>query len=109
LAAPPRRVILAASAGENRMDDTRQDNAPVTAGWVLLGVTWLMFLIPFPGLGLLGWVVNLAAFIVAIIVMARGEMAHGVIQLVCSLVVSPVVYLIGLAVFVGMLGAAGSL
>jgi len=91
------------------MNETTAGKAPVTAGWVLLAVTWLMFLIPFPGLGLLGWVVNLAAFIVAIIVMAKGEMAHGVIQLVCSLVVSPVVYMIGLAIFVGVMGAVGNL
>lgn len=86
------------------MDDTIQGKAPVTAGWVLLGVTWLMFLIPFPGLGILGWVVNLAAFILAIIVMSKGETVHGVVQLVCSLVVSPVVYLIGLVIMVGMIG-----
>jgi len=91
------------------MNEAAAGKAPVTAGWILLAVTWLMFLIPFPGLGLLGWVVNLAAFIVAIIVMAKGEMAHGVIQLVCSLVVSPVVYMIGLAIFVGTMGALGNL
>jgi len=91
------------------MDAAGPNGAPVTAGWVLLGVTWLMFLIPFPGLGLLGWVVNLAAFIVAIIVMAKGETVHGVVQLVCSLLVSPIVYLIGLAVFVGMIGALDNL
>jgi len=91
------------------MNEAPKGDAPVTAGWVLLGVTWLMFLVPIPGLGLLGWVVNLAAFIVAIIVMAKGEMAHGVIQLVCSLVVSPIVYAIGLAIFVGTMGALGNL
>lgn len=91
------------------MNQAVAGTAPVTAGWVLLAVTWLMFLVPIPGLGLLGWVVNLAAFIVAIIVMAKGETTHGVIQLVCSLVVSPFVYLIGLAVLFGTIGVMGNL
>ncbi len=91
------------------MNDAVAGKAPVTAGWVLLGVTWLLFLIPFPGLGILGWVVNLVAFIVAIIVITRDEVAHGAIQLVCSLVVSPIVYFIGLVLFVGVLGMVDSL
>jgi hypothetical protein len=86
------------------MNEAVASKAPVTAGWVLLGVTWLLFLIPFPGLGIVGWMTNLVAFIVAIIVMTRDEVAHGAGQLVCSLVVSPIVYFIGLVLFVGMLG-----
>ena len=87
------------------MNDVVRSKAPVTTGWVLLGVTWLLFLIPFPGLGLLGWMTNLAAFIVAIVVMTQDEVAHGAGQLVCSLVVSPIVYFIGLMLFVGLLAA----
>lgn len=87
------------------MNDRVPDKAPVMAGWLTLGGAWLMFLIPFPGLGLLGWVVNLVAFILSIIVMAKGETVHGIGQLVCSLVVSPIVYFIGLVLFVGLLGA----
>lgn len=87
------------------MNDTIPNKAPVMAGWLTLGGAWLMFLIPFPGLGLLGWVVNLAAFILSIIVMSKGETAQGIGQLVCSLVVSPIVYLIGMVLFVGVIGA----
>ena len=87
------------------MDDRVPDKAPVMAGWLTLGGAWLMFLIPVPGLGLLGWVVNLAAFILSIIVMSKGETAQGIGQLVCSLVVSPIVYLIGMVLFVGVIGA----
>jgi len=36
------------------------------AAWLMLGIAWLCFLIPFPGLGLfLGWPLNLVAFILA--------------------------------------------
>lgn len=86
------------------MDDRFRNPAPVLAGWITLGITWLLFLIPFPGLGLLGWVGNLVALVLSIVVIAKGETAHGVAQLVCSLVVSPMVYFIGLVLFVGALG-----
>jgi hypothetical protein len=91
------------------MNDMPRESAPIAAGWITLGVTWLLFLVPIPGLGLLGWLGNLAAFILAIIVMARGETAHGVGQLVCSLVVSPIVYFIGLALFVGTVAVLDSM
>ena len=88
------------------MNDAIPNKAPVMAGWLTLGAAWLLFLIPFPGLGIVGWVANLAAFILAIIVMSKGETAQGIGQLVCSLVVSPIVYFIGLVLFVGLLGVA---
>ena len=91
------------------MSEAITSKAPVAAGWITLGVTWLLFLVPIPGLGLLGWVTNLVAFILAIIVMTRDEVAHGAGQLVCSLVVSPIVYFIGLVLFVGAMGVVGSL
>lgn len=90
------------------MNEARVGKAPVTAGWVLLGITWLLFLVPVPGLGILGWMTNLVAFIVAIIVMTKDEVGHGAGQLVCSLVVSPIVYFIGLVLFVGLLGMVES-
>ena len=86
------------------MDERTHGNAPVMAGWITLGITWLLFLIPFPGLGLLGWVGNLVALVLSIVVLAKGETGHGVAQLVCSLLISPLVYFIGLVLFVGALG-----
>jgi hypothetical protein len=87
------------------MDERIRNDAPIAAGWITLGITWLLFLIPFPGLGILGWVGNLVALVLSIVVLAKGETAHGVGQLVCSLVVSPIVYFIGLVLFVGAMGA----
>jgi hypothetical protein len=71
---------------------------PVKAGWVCLVVAWVLFLIPIPGLGLVGWAFNLAAFIISIIVMVKGRVGAGVAQMVCSLVVSPLMYLVGLGI-----------
>ncbi|WP_353980947.1 hypothetical protein [Salinicola endophyticus] len=78
-------------------------SAPVKAVWALLIVTWLCFLVPLPGLGVfVGWPLNLVAFIVAIVVITRGRTGMGITQLIVSLIVSPVIYFIGL----GILGAA---
>lgn len=63
---------------------------------------------PLPGMGVfLGWPLNLVAFILAIVAMAKGGTRKGLMQLVLSLVVSPVVYFIGTAVMVGAIAAAG--
>ena len=69
---------------------------PVKAGWICLFVAWLLFLIPIPGVGLIGWVLNLAAFVISIIVMVKGRVGAGVVQMVCTFAVSPVIYFIGL-------------
>jgi hypothetical protein len=74
--------------------------APVKATWICLVIAWVLFLIPLPGLGLfVGWPLNLVAFILAIVVMARGKTAGGLIPLLASIIVSPIVYFIGLAIF----------
>jgi hypothetical protein len=71
---------------------------PVRAGWICLVAAWALFLIPLPGSGLVGWPLNLAAFIISIIVMVKGRVGAGVAQMVCALTVSPVIYLIGLGI-----------
>ena len=91
------------------MNETIPNTAPVKAGWIVLGIAWLLFLVPIPGLGVLGWIINLAALVIAIVVIAKDEVAHGVGQLVCSIVVSPIIYLIGLVLFIGALSAMDSM
>ncbi|MEJ2683237.1 MAG: hypothetical protein P8Z71_02430 [Candidatus Sulfobium sp.] len=71
---------------------------PVKAGWSCLIAAWALFLIPIPGLGMIGWALNLAAFIISIIVMVKGRVGSGVAQMVCSLALSPLVYFIGLGI-----------
>lgn len=85
-------------------------SAPVKATWVCLAIAWLTFLIPLPGIGLfIGWPLNLVAFILSIVVMSRGYTAKGLIPLVSSLVVSPIVYFIGVAILAGTAAAGGEL
>ncbi len=71
---------------------------PVKAGWICLFAAWALFLIPIPGIGLIGWALNLAAFIISIIVMVKGRVGAGVAQMVCALAVSPAVYFVGLGI-----------
>ena len=82
-------------------------SAPVKATWVCLIVAWVLFLIPIPGAGLfVGWPLNLVAFILAIVVMARGYTGKGLVPLLASLVVSPIVYFIGIAVLAAAFSSA---
>ncbi|RPE74640.1 OB-fold protein [Vulcaniibacterium tengchongense] len=79
--------------------NTTPRSAPVKATWVCLIVAWILFLLPLPGVGVfVGWPLNLVAFILAIVVMARGFTKQGLLPLLASLIVSPIVYFIGLAV-----------
>lgn len=76
---------------------------PVKAGWTCLIIAWACFLIPVPGLGIIGWALNVAAIVISIIVMVKGRVGIGVVQLVCALVVSPLLYFVGLGILGHML------
>jgi hypothetical protein len=75
-------------------------SAPVRAGWWRLGLSWIVFLLPIPILSsVAGWALNLAALVVAIIVIVKGKVGSGIAQLALMLVVSPVVYVLSLLVY----------
>ena len=81
-----------------KTDFVDSQRPPVKAGWICLFVAWALFLIPIPGLGLIGWALNLAAFVISIIVMVKGRVGAGVAQMVCALAVSPIIYFAGLGI-----------
>ena len=81
-----------------RTDVVDPQRPPVKAGWICLIIAWTLFLIPIPGLGLIGWAFNLAAFIISIIVMVKGRVGGGIAQMICSLTVSPMIYIIGIGI-----------
>lgn len=83
---------------DERTKGTAAQKPPVRAGWICLIIAWLLFLIPIPGLGLIGWALNLAAFIISIIVMVKGRVAAGVVQMVCVFTISPIIYFVGLGI-----------
>lgn len=83
-------------------------SAPVKATWICLVIAWVLFLVPVPGLGMFGgWPLNLVAFILAIVVMTRGKVVPGLIPLLASVIISPIVYFVGLAIFTAVVGAGG--
>lgn len=88
----------------------RHDNSTGRAAWICLAVAWLTFLVPFPGIGLfIGWPLNLVAFILAIVAMGKSGTNAGLWQLLASLILSPLIYFIGMVVLVGLLGVAGQI
>ena len=90
------------------VEAVRQDNTAGRAAWICLAIAWVTFIVPFPGIGLfIGWPLNLVGFILAIVAMSKHGATAGLWQLLASLIASPVVYFSGLAVFAGVVGAAG--
>lgn len=72
------------------------------AAWIVLIIAWITFIVPIPGIGLfIGWPLNLVAFILAIVAMAKGGAIKGIFQLIASLIASPIIYFIGMAILAG--------
>ena len=88
------------------MPESISSAAPVKPTWIVLGIAWLLCLIPIPGFGIIGLTVNIAAFVLAIIVLVKGKTGQGVIQLVASVLITPIMYIIGLALFGSIFGTA---
>lgn len=80
-------------------------NSAGRSAWICLAIAWLCFLIPVPGTGVFaGWPLNVVAFILAIVAMAKGGAKKGLFQLLGSIVLSPVVYLIGVGILAAAIG-----
>jgi len=82
------------------MNQAAKTKPPVRATWVCLCLAWVFFLIPVPGLGVgVGGPLNLAALILAIVVMAKGSTMEGLIPMLLALIVSPLVWFLGIGIF----------
>jgi len=89
----------------NEQANTGKNSAGMAA-WICVAIAWVCFLVPIPGIGLfIGWPLNFVAFILAIVAMAKRGALSGLFQLLATLIVSPVLYFIGLAVFAAMIGS----
>jgi hypothetical protein len=64
----------------------------VLTSWILLGLTFVISLIPVLGCGswFLVWPVALATFIMAIVILSRGGKTQGVLLLIASILIVPV-------------------
>jgi len=74
------------------MSESSNSVGPVRNTWGLLIFAWILFVVPIPGTGMVGWVLNLAAFIMTIVVLVKGKVSHGVFQLISVLIISPIIY-----------------
>jgi hypothetical protein len=78
------------------------DTSLVKPAWIVLVVGWLLMLVPFPGTGWIGGMIaGIGGCVLAIINLTRGVVGVGIAQLVCALLVTPVVYWIGFLLFAG--------
>jgi hypothetical protein len=88
------------------------DTSLVKTAWIVLIVGWVIMLLPIPFTGWIGWLVaGVGGCVLAIVNLVRGVVGMGIAQLLCALIVTPIVYWIGLAIFgasiVSAIGAAG--
>lgn len=68
--------------------------------WIVLIVGWIIMLIPFPGTGIIGMIIaGTAGFILSVVNLVRGVVTTGIIQLICVLAVTPIVYFIAEAMY----------
>lgn len=86
-----------------------QDTSLVKPGWVVLIVGWVIMLVPFPGTGWIGGMIaGIGGTVLAIINLTRGLTGVGIAQLLCALLVTPVVYWVGFMIFAGSVVSAVS-
>lgn len=94
----------------NEVASKELDTSLVKPAWIVLIVGWVIMLVPIPMTGWLGGVIAaIGGCVLAIVNLVRGVVGIGIAQLLCALVVTPIVYWIGLAIFGAVLvGAASS-
>ena len=81
----------------------RPTKAPsiVGAAWACLILGWVAFLVPVPGFSsFVGWPLSVVATILATVSIAKGGLGKGLGALLCSLIFSPIIYFLGLAIMV---------
>jgi hypothetical protein len=72
--------------------------------WIVLIVGWVIMFIPFPGTGIIGVVIaGTGGLILSIVNLARGVVTIGILQLLCAMVVTPILYFIQAAIYAAAL------
>jgi len=72
---------------------------PLKTIWMLLIISWVLFLLPFCGISFVGWILNFMAFRNCIQVISLGNKTGGLVPLLSSLTLSPIMFIIGLLMF----------
>lgn len=66
--------------------------------WLLLLIVWILCLVPIPFTGPIAIVINFAALIMSIIVLARGKTKQGVALLLSVFILTPTFYVLGVLI-----------
>lgn len=86
-----------------------QNTAPVKAAFICLFLAWGMAILPIPFISMWGMITfNIIAFILAIICMSKNAVKNGGMVLAGTIVGTPIMYFVGLAVMGSMIGSAVS-
>lgn len=109
VAPSPRPVPAQSSVTTATHQPLHNSKGLVVTSWVLLGVTFLISLVPVLGCGswLLAWPVAIATLIMAILILTRGEKTQGVAILIASILIVPLTMVASLA-STALLGASVS-
>lgn len=88
----------------------RSYNGMVVISWILLGLTFVISLVPVLGCGswFLVWPVALATFIMAIVILNRGGKTQGVLLLIASIMIVPVALVAPIITTAALGGAVSS-
>lgn len=92
IAPPPRPTPAQSGANNATLQPVQSTKGLVVTSWILLGVTFLISLVPVLGCGswLLAWPVAIATLIMAILILTRGEKTQGVAILIASILIVPI-------------------
>jgi hypothetical protein len=99
VAPSPRPATAQSSVTSATPRSVQSSKGLVVSSWVLLGVTFLISLVPVLGCGswLLAWPVAIATLIMAILILTRGEKTQGVAILIASVLIVPLTMVASLA------------
>ncbi len=109
IAPSPRPVTAQSSVTAATRQPVQNSKGLVVTSWILLGVTFLISLVPVLGCGswLLAWPVAVATLIMAILILTRGEKTQGIAILIASILIVPLTMVASIA-STALLGASVS-
>lgn len=83
------------------------DTSLVKPTWIVLIAAWVIILLPIPFTSPIGWLASIGAAVMAIVSLTRGVGTVAIIQLVCAVVGTWLVWWVGVAIMTSLfLGAA---
>ena len=67
--------------------------------YVIFFIAWFLYLVPIPLTSFLAGLLSFIGLILAIVVLVKGDSKNGIIGLISAIIVSPILYLLGMFIF----------